>query len=106
MREAIKVVKVCIKERALCCKIKEADGTNISCDVTRYNSRFSGKLHLLSAKLNLQNKVAIVEIKLSRHSDSVQRQAASLHLFRVIRRRIGKRASTEQVAAPPARLPQ
>lgn len=53
-------------------------------------------------KLNLENKVAIVEIKLSRHADSAQSQAASLHLFCVIRGGVGKWASTEQVAAPPA----
>lgn len=65
-----------------------------------------GTLSLLSAKLNLQNKVTIVAMKLSRHDEFAQRQAASLHLFDVIGRSIKEQASTEQVAAPPAWLPR
>lgn len=63
-------------------------------------------LSLLSAELNLQNKVTIVAMKLSRHDEFAQRQAASLHLFDVIGRSIKERVSTEQVAAPPAWLPR
>lgn len=63
-------------------------------------------LSLLSAKLNLQNKVTIVAMKLSRHDEFAQRQAASLHLFDVIGRSIKEQVSTEQVAAPPTWLPR
>lgn len=84
-------------------KRKKTDGTEVSCDITRHNSHSVGMLSLLSAKLNLQNKVTIVAMKLSRHDEFAQRQAASLHLFDVIRRSIKEQVSTEQVAPPPAR---
>lgn len=89
--------------RTLYLKSKKTDGTEASCDVTRHNFHSVGMLSLLSAKLNLQNKVTIVAMKLSRHNEFAQRQAASLHLFDVIGRSIKEQVSTEQVAAPPAR---
>lgn len=92
-----------IKCRTLYFKSKKTDGAEFSCDVTRHNSHSVGMLSLLSAKLNLQNKVTIVAMTLSRHDEFAQRQAASLHLFDVIRRSIKEQVSAEQVAAPPAR---
>lgn len=74
-------MEIFIKQSTLYFKSKKADCIQVSCGVPSRNSHFSGKLDPLSAKLNLQHKVAIVEIKLSRHADSAQSQAASLRLF-------------------------
>lgn len=105
VNQYIKSIKIFIKCRALYFKSKKTDGTEVSSGVTRRNSHSAGMLYLLSAKLNLQNKVTIVTIKLSHHAEFAQRQAVSLYLFAVIGRSVEEWARTEQVAALPAWLP-